>query len=242
MVLKYDAGAIAQRPERSYSFKNQSLIALANRLLRSVPADGEAKDGWKVNVADLGFRGANAVILLGGLGLSGFYLAALPRGSRRDGRTDAVEWAMLLLMIQAFNPLSFDYSFVWLLFPVAVALGLILGAPRVPRGALLVMGLAVALGVFALALPFHRTAQGLRQPARRRPAAAGDPGGWLMSGAFPAAGRLGRTGPRTGRVLTYHSCEKSGGLVSKKHQTSVPEGTVFFFWESGQAAGTMVLR
>src|SRR5205823_3130621 len=39
MLLKYDAGTIAQRPDLSFRWKNQSLIATANRMLRPVPAD-----------------------------------------------------------------------------------------------------------------------------------------------------------------------------------------------------------
>ncbi len=41
MVFTYNAHGIAQRPYRSFSYKNQSIMALAHRLLRDVPADGE---------------------------------------------------------------------------------------------------------------------------------------------------------------------------------------------------------
>jgi hypothetical protein len=160
MVLKYDKDTIAQRPERSYSFKNQSLIALANRLLRAVPADGEAKDGWRVNVADLDFRATNAAIVATALALCAFYLSAMPRGRLRTARTDAIEAAMLLLLIQAFNPLSFDYSFVWLLYPVTLAVALAQESPEGSRErSVLVGGLAAAIAVFSLALPFRRVAQ-----------------------------------------------------------------------------------
>jgi hypothetical protein len=160
MVLKYDKDTIAQRPERSYSFKNQSLIALANRLLRDVPANGEAKDGWHVNVASLDFRATNAAIAVTALGLCAFYLATMPRGGRRTERTDAIEAAMLLLLIQAFNPLAFDYSFVWLLYPLTVALAIVQEAPAPARARSLMIGwLALVIVVFALALPFRRVAQ-----------------------------------------------------------------------------------
>ncbi len=42
MLFTYNAKGIAQRPFRSYSYKNQSIMALAHRFLRDVPADGEA--------------------------------------------------------------------------------------------------------------------------------------------------------------------------------------------------------
>ena len=41
MVFTYNAQGIAQRPFRSFSYKNQSIMAMAHRLLRDVPADGE---------------------------------------------------------------------------------------------------------------------------------------------------------------------------------------------------------
>ena len=98
---------------------------------------------------------------------------------------------MLLLLIQAFNPLSFDYSFVWLLFPIAVALGLILDAPSGSRErGLLVAGLAVALGVFALALPFHRTAKAYGNLLAADLLLLATLGGWLMSGV-PRRGGYG---------------------------------------------------
>ena len=42
MLFTYNTHGIAQRPFRSYSYKNQSIMALAHRLLRDMPADGES--------------------------------------------------------------------------------------------------------------------------------------------------------------------------------------------------------
>ena len=42
MLFTYNTHGIAQRPFRSYSYKNQSIMALSHRLLRDVPADGES--------------------------------------------------------------------------------------------------------------------------------------------------------------------------------------------------------
>ncbi len=122
MVLKYDAGTIAQRPERSYSFKNQSLPALCNRLLRAIPADGESHTDWAVNVADLDFRAVNGVIVLSALALCGVFLWSLPRQALRTDRTDALEGGMLLLLIIMFSPLSFNYFYIWLIYPLTLAL------------------------------------------------------------------------------------------------------------------------
>ena len=157
MVLKYDSGGIAQRADRSYSFKNQSMMALANRMLRAIPADAEAKESWTVHVADLDFRTVNAVIAATALGLCLFYVSAMPRASGRTPRTDAIEWAMLLLMILFFSPLSFVYFYVWLLYPLALATHLALSAPAGSRGRAVRVGwVAATLAILATAIPLPR--------------------------------------------------------------------------------------
>ncbi len=131
MVLRYDSGSIAQRPERGFGHKNQSLMALANRLLRDIPADGEAHDGWKVNVASLSFATVNKIILASALFLGTLYVALMPWRAPRTGPVAAIEGALLLLLILAFSPLSFNYFYVWLLYPLTVAL--YLGGEAPPR-------------------------------------------------------------------------------------------------------------
>jgi hypothetical protein len=160
MVLKYDAGQIAQRPERSYSFKNQSLVAVANRLLRAVPADGEANDGWRVNVADLSFKAVNGVVLAAALGLGLFFIVAMPRGRQRDDRNDAAETAMLLLMILVFSPFAFNYFYVWLMYPLTVLLSRWCAAePGAREARVLRAGMLAALAFYGATLVSVKTSQ-----------------------------------------------------------------------------------
>ena len=56
MVFTYNSHGIAQRPFRSYSYKNQSIMALAHRLLRDVPADGESVLSRKARAGHAGAR------------------------------------------------------------------------------------------------------------------------------------------------------------------------------------------
>lgn len=160
MVLKYDEGQIAQRPERCYSFKNQSLLAVANRLLRSIPADGESKDGWQINVADLSFRTVNAAAAATGLALGLFYLVAMPLSRPRDVRAEAAETAMLLLLILVFSPFAFNYFYVWMIYPLTVLLARLLDPAdgdrerQVLRG-----GLLIALALYALSAVSLRSSQ-----------------------------------------------------------------------------------
>ncbi len=161
MLLRYDSGSIAQRPERGFGFKNQSLMALANRLLRDIPADGEARDGWKVNLARLDFATVNRIIAALALLLGGSYVALMPWKAPRAGPPAAIEGAMLLLLILMFSPLSFNYAFVWLLYPLTVALHLGLAAPAGSAGRRVLVGsVAGSLASLGLSIVSARTAAG----------------------------------------------------------------------------------
>ena len=57
MLFTYNTHGIAQRPLRSYSYKNQSIMAVMHRLLRDVPADGESVLSRRMRPAELGLGG-----------------------------------------------------------------------------------------------------------------------------------------------------------------------------------------
>jgi alpha-1,2-mannosyltransferase len=216
MLFTYNSYGIAQRPFRSYSYKNQSIMALSHRLLRDVPADGEAvlsrrakeayassrptkgitpidpstdlltflkphaqtspasartnsrqvdqspvnsaqtgntgsdtanalafprwddalkgalpglRNAWRVNLLDLSFRSVTAVTLAAIVGLCLFVLAVLPFSSHRTRQTDAIEYAIVILLTVMFSPLSFNYAYVWLIYPMTVGLHLVMSEP-----------------------------------------------------------------------------------------------------------------
>jgi len=161
MVLRYDSESIAQRPERGFGHKNQSIMALANRLLRAIPADGEARDGWRVNVVDLSFSTVNKIILLSALVLGGLYVGLMPGRGRENPGTSAIEFALLILLILMFSPLSFNYFYVWLIYPLTLALHLGLESPRGSATRWVLLGSVVAsLGSLSLSLVESRTAAG----------------------------------------------------------------------------------
>jgi hypothetical protein len=161
MVLKYDEGQIAQRPERCYSFKNQSLLAVMSRLLRDVPADGEAKDGWQVNLAALSFPTVNALFVAASLSLGLFYVASMPWARPRDPRAEAAETAMLVLLILVFSPFAFNYFYVWLIYPLTVGLTRLLDAPDgTPERRAWRLGLLAALALYAASAVSLRGSQG----------------------------------------------------------------------------------
>ncbi|MEY2507543.1 MAG: hypothetical protein QOH01_1872 [Verrucomicrobiota bacterium] len=159
MLFKYDESGVGQRLGRSNSWKNQSIWGVANRLLRHVEYDHkyEPHEPVYANFADIDFKTVNAIILAAALGLGIIYLVVMPRAARRTSETDAIEFALLLLLILIFTPLSFGYLFVWLLYPFTVV------AERLSSGTnsrvALVACAGTAVALLALTIPFRITAQ-----------------------------------------------------------------------------------
>jgi hypothetical protein len=249
MLFTYNPHGIAQRPLRSYSYKNQSIMAVAHRLLRDVPADGESvlsrraragqagsrppkgvalidpatdllsflkphnhagstadhagigagasaaveegtrpsaggdpggppvergprwddalqsaepalRAAWKVNLVNLDFRTVTVLTLAAILGLCLFVAAALPAELRRTRETDALEFALVTLLTVIFSPLSFNYAYVWLLYPTTLGLHLVISERRdAPRHRYKVAWMATVLLIPALAIPMPQMAQ-----------------------------------------------------------------------------------
>jgi hypothetical protein len=132
-MVRYDAGSISQRQQRGFSWSNHSLIAVAHRLLRPVNAHRERNETLFVNIAEVDFKTVNIVIIIVAAGLCLFYILCMPRENHRTVRSDALEQAMLLLLILIFTPLAFTYFFVWLFYPLVVAMHLVLMSPAGTR-------------------------------------------------------------------------------------------------------------
>jgi hypothetical protein len=155
MLFKYDETGVGQRLGRSNSWKNQSIWGVANRLLRHVEYDHkyEPHEPVYANVADLDFDTVNRIILACALGLGLVFIRVLPRVRRRTPETDAIEFALLLLLMLVFTPLSFGYLFAWLLYPLTVVVQrAVTGATK---SAPLMACSACAVALLALSIPFR---------------------------------------------------------------------------------------
>jgi Glycosyltransferase family 87 len=121
-MLKYSEVGVAQRPKRSYTWKNQSLVGVSNRLLRRVDADAASAPDTPVyvNFADLKFPVVNAIVIAFALALGTTFIAVMPEHGMRTPESDAIEFALLLLLILMITPLSFGYFYSWLMLPFAV--------------------------------------------------------------------------------------------------------------------------
>ena len=53
-------------------------------------------------------------------------------GKSRTRQTDALEFALVTLLTVMFSPLSFNYAYVWLIYPTTLGLHLVISESR-PR-------------------------------------------------------------------------------------------------------------
>jgi hypothetical protein len=155
-MLKYSENGVAQRPKRSYTWKNQSLVGVTNRLLRHVDADPASPphDPVYVDFGDLKFSVVNAIVIAVALALGITFIAVMPQRGMRTPES-ATEFALLLLLMLMITPLSFGYFFCWLMLPFAVMTQRVLARKG---SAILWWGLP-ALALLALGLIFPRGAQ-----------------------------------------------------------------------------------
>jgi hypothetical protein len=78
-------------------------------------------------------------------------------GPFRTPETDAIEYALLLLLMLIFTPLSFGYLFAWLLYPLTVVVQRVVNGAT--KGAALAVCAASAVALLALSIPFRVMAQ-----------------------------------------------------------------------------------
>jgi hypothetical protein len=156
-MLKYSTRAVAQRPMRSYTWKNQSLVGVANRLLRYVDADAASAPHRPiyVNFADLEFATVNIIIIAVALALGILFVVVMPRYAMGTLESDGIEFALLILLMLIVTPFAFGYFFSWLMLPFAVITQRVL----VEKGTALLWWSVPAVVLLALGLPFPRGAQ-----------------------------------------------------------------------------------
>ncbi len=123
-------------------------------------AEPALRTAWRINFVDLSFRGVTAVTGAAILLLCLFVAAVLPSKDRRTPQTDAIEFALVVLLTVMFSPLSFNYAYVWLIYPTTLALHLVLSNPPDARWhRLKVVWAAAVLLIPALAIPMPLLAQ-----------------------------------------------------------------------------------
>jgi hypothetical protein len=94
------------------------------------------------------------------LSLCLFVAAVLPPRNHRTQQTDALEFALVTLLTVMFSPLSFNYAYVWLLYPTTLGLHLVISESSAARWhRLKVAWIAAVILIPALAIPMPLLAQ-----------------------------------------------------------------------------------
>ena len=92
--------------------------------------------------------------------ISLFVAAVLPPRNRRTPQTDALEFALVTLLTVMFSPLSFNYAYVWLIYPTTLALYLVISeSPAARWHRLKVTWITAVILIPALAIPMPLLAQ-----------------------------------------------------------------------------------
>jgi Glycosyltransferase family 87 len=156
-MLKYSEVTVGQRPMRSYTWKNQSLIGVTNRLLRHVDSDAASARHTPVyvNFADLKFPVVNAIIVGVAVALGILFILVMPRYDMRTSESDAIEFALLLLLMLMVTPLSFGYFYSWLMLPFAVITQRVFAG----KSSAVLWWSLLALALLAFGIRFPRGAQ-----------------------------------------------------------------------------------
>jgi hypothetical protein len=85
----------------------------------------------------------------------------MPWKGRRTGTAASIEYALLILLILMFSPLSFNYAFVWLIYPLTVAMHLGQESPRGSAGRVILLGsVAGTIVLLGLSMASQRVVAG----------------------------------------------------------------------------------
>ena len=156
MLFRGGENGVGQRPQQSVSWRNQSLFGVGHRFLRPANAEADAFDidipPQYVNVLDLDYKRAS-LALMGCAGLLGLgFVVVLPARAKRTHATDAIEFALLLVLMTIGTPYAFSYYFVWLIPALTVCVhrgqtGPGTGDRALGWGAVALVALLFAMGI-----------------------------------------------------------------------------------------------
>jgi hypothetical protein len=106
-----------------------------------------------MNLADLGFKTANWIVLAISLAIGLGYVAVMPERSRTTPRSNAEELGILFCLMTVASPLARQYYFMWLFFPMTIMMHRAAYDPRYQVRLGTWITLAVAGLLMCLSLP-----------------------------------------------------------------------------------------
>jgi alpha-1,2-mannosyltransferase len=116
MIGDQSGATMSGRSSIGFSRRNQSIISVAHRLMRPMPA-GMHKDGtwFTVNFVDASPGTAQLVGYAGCLLLGGVLLLSTRLRFGESAEAEGLEWGMVFALAVIASPLSWTYFFCWLL-------------------------------------------------------------------------------------------------------------------------------
>lgn len=164
MLLHNTGDALANQPDRAFRYGNQTLMSVVHRLTRPLPVGKESDGNLTVNFVNIPSKASFVVffVIAGAICLA--FVTAMPARDCRTPHTNALEYAIVLLLIVIFSPKAGSYYYCWSIpgFTIVAA-----EAMRAPAGSgrrrWIVAGLSLSMAVMALALTqtFDRRLQGM---------------------------------------------------------------------------------
>src|SRR6266568_4221999 len=147
------AGALVAFAAAIKAFPIIAIVYLIYRRHWSADAASAPHTPVYANFADFKFATVNVIIMSIAVALGVLFIVVIPERAMRTAESDAIEFALLILMM--LTPLSFGYFFSWLILPFAVVTQRVLAH----RTSSLLWWSVAALAILALALLFPRVAQ-----------------------------------------------------------------------------------
>ena len=155
MIGSSSAQGFGQRGTQNWSWVNQSIIAVTHRLVRPVNYNqvDPAKPAQYMNVADLDYKTANAIVLavFAAIGLG--FIGIIPARTKMTPKSTAEEVGILFCLMTIASPLARQYYFVWLFFPITVLFQRAAFDPRPGMRVMTRWALGAAFALMALSLP-----------------------------------------------------------------------------------------
>jgi hypothetical protein len=155
MIASSSERGFGQRDEQNWSWVNQSIIAMTHRLTRPINYNQEdpAKPPRTMNIVEISYQAANAIVLVISLLIGLGYIAVMPRSKHRTARSDAEEIAILFCLMTVASPLARQYYFMWLYFPFTVLIHRATFDPRPAVRAWTWRAIAAAVLLMCLSIP-----------------------------------------------------------------------------------------
>lgn len=153
MLLHNTGDSLANQEDRAFRYGNQTLMSVVHRLTRHLNVGKKDREEIYVNFTDISSKAAFVIFLVIAGTMCLALVMAMPARNRATPQTNALEYAIVLLMIVIFSPKAGSYYYCWSIPGFTMITAEVLRAPAGSKQRRWLMtGLLLSLMVMALAL------------------------------------------------------------------------------------------